>query len=392
MRKLLILGAIVIVLAIAIFLRLKNLSPVEEISIELATKQLVKSSVLASGKLSHEDEVLLSTEVIGRVTALYVEEGDRVNQGQVLLQIDDEQPTALVQQQRASVAMQKIALDSSKLRRANIQLSWERKQQMHNRGLLEGGDNAFEAATNELELAKLDVDSRAASLAQAEAFLEEAEKNLRKTRVLSPINGVVTSLDIKVGEMAISSTTNIPGSALMTIADPASIYSEVNVDEADIANIHLGQRASIVAIANQEQPLEGEVREIAITAKQETGSQSLTFAVELNITERGTVELRPGMSVRAEIFTNNAEPTLAVPLQAVLLEEKGGSSAKIYYVYTLENDEVVRHDLRLGNSDDVYQIVVDGITEGAQVITGPDRTLRNLEPGDKVKIAESKAG
>src|SRR5690606_38049709 len=189
--------------------------------LETLEARTIRASILASGKLSHEEEVMLSTEVIGKVSELLVEEGDVVKSGQLLLQIDDEGPLAMVEQQRASTRIQEIAIESQRLRLANLELQWDRKKMLHERGLLEGGDDAFQAATNELELARLDVLSREASLNQARAILEEAEKNLRKTRVYSPLDGMVTSLDIKVGETAIASTTNVPGSSLMTIANPA---------------------------------------------------------------------------------------------------------------------------------------------------------------------------
>src|SRR5690606_21983297 len=176
-------------------------------------------------------------------------------------------------------------------------------------------------ATNELELARLDLRSREASLRQGKALLEEAEKNLRRTRVYSPLTGIVTSLDIKVGETAISSTTNVPGSSLMTIANPQSIHTEVNVDEADIADIALGQEAEIVAIAYPDRPMKARVKSIAVSAKQPEGSQSLSFVVKLSFTDTNGVVLRPGMSCRAEIFTNSGEAVPALPIQAIIVNE-----------------------------------------------------------------------
>ena len=148
-----------------------------------------------------------------------------------------------------------------------------------------------------------DLKSSRERLAQAQAQLEQVNDQLSKTRIVSPIDGVVTSLDIKVGETAIASSTNIPGSSLMTIANPQSIYTEVLVDEADIANLAVGQRTEIVAIAYPDEPIHGIVRYIANTAKTEPNRQGLSFTVEIDILESGGVVLRPGMSCRAEIFT-----------------------------------------------------------------------------------------
>jgi HlyD family secretion protein len=362
----------------------------QETAVTLETLDLhdIRASILASGKLSNEEEVMLSTEVIGKVSALFVEEGDAVTEGELLLQIDDEAPRALVEQQQASVRVQEVAIASGKLRLDNLQLAWNRKKMLHERGLLDGGDDAFEAATNELELARLDIQSREAALQQARAILEEAEKNLAKTRVYSPLTGIVTSLDIKVGETAISSTTNVPGSSLMTIGNPASINTEVNVDEADIANVEVGQEAEIVAIAYPNQPMKGLVRSIAVSAKQPEGSQSLSFVVKIGFTDTNDVVLRPGMSSRAEIFTNAGEPTLALPIQAIQLTEDASTGFKEYHVFRADNGVARKVVLKVGISDDSYQEVTEGLKAGDQVVTGPDRALRNLEDGDAIIESE----
>jgi HlyD family secretion protein len=389
MKKALILVAILAAVVLVAVLQSRGINEAQAVNFEPFVEHPIRASILASGKLSHEEEVLLSTEVIGKVSALYVEEGDAVTEGQLLAQIDDEAPRAMVEQQQASTLMQDIAIQSSRLRLANLQLQWERKKMMHERGLLEGGDDAFEAATNELELARLDIETREASLAQAKAILEEAEKNLDRTRVLSPLTGIVTSLDIKVGEMAISSTTNVPGSSLMTIANPASIHTEVNVDEADIANVELGQEAEVVAIAYPDQPMKGTVSSIAISAKQPTGATSLSFLVDIAFTDTAGVVLRPGMSARAEIFTSNSEPKPAVPLQAVLVEEDRSAGEKTYSVFVFDDGVARKREVEVGISDDSHQEIRDGLEPGDRVITGPDRILRNLEDGDEVQEASA---
>ena len=382
MKKFLIISMVLIAVIAIPLIRDRSNSANQDVIVEAVELRPVRASILASGKLSHEEEVMLSTEVIGKVSALYVEEGDGVEAGQLLLQIDDEAPRAMVEQQQASTRMQEIAIESSRLRLSNLETQWERKQQLHMRGLLD--DDSFELATNELELARLDVQTREASLAQVRAILEEAEKNLRRTRVNSPLTGIVTSLDIKVGETAISSTTNVPGSSLMTIANPDSIHTEVNVDEADIANIQVGQEAEIVAIAYPNDPMKGVVKEIAISAKQPTGSQSLSFVVKIDFTDTGNVILRPGMSSRAEIFTSDDEPRLAVPIQAIFVEEDRTSAVKESSVLVFDNGTARKRIVRTGLSDDTWQEIEDGLSVGERIITGPDRILRTLEDGDAV--------
>src|SRR5690606_10160617 len=230
-RKLLI---IVVIVALAVALPVVRAvvggGNVLAVETETLARRTLQASVLASGQLAHEEEVKLMSEEIGRVTQLLVEEGDRVKTGDLLLQIDDEAHRAAVEQNRAQVRLQEIAIERQRVRLENLRMQWERQKALHERGLID--QDSFDLLTNELALAEIDLKSNGEQLSQARAQLEQAEDRLRKTRVFSPIDGVVTSLDIKVGETAISSTTNLPGSTLMTIANPASIHTEVNVDEA----------------------------------------------------------------------------------------------------------------------------------------------------------------
>lgn len=384
MKKALIIAGIVAVVVVLAMIQKGRGSSAQEVILETVQQQPIRASILASGKLSNEDEVLLSTEVIGKVAALYVKEGDTVKQGQLLVQIDDEALRANVEQQQASVRVQQIAIEQQRLRLKNLETQWERNRQLHERRLLD--DNTFEVATNDLELAKLDVRSREAQLEQAAAMLSEQEKNLSRTRVYSPIDGIVTSLDIEVGEMAIASTTNIAGSSLMTIANPDSIDTEVYVDEADIADVAIGQEAEIVAIGYPDKPMKGVVEEIAITAKPPTAnSQSLAFVVRIGFTDTAGVQLRPGMSSRAEIFTSSGENLLAVPLQAVLVNEDRAQNLKEYRVFKFDNGVARETQVEVGISDDTYQEITSGLNAGDRIITGPDRILRNLEDGDAVQ-------
>jgi HlyD family secretion protein len=221
----------------------------------------------------------------------------RVNRGDLVLQIDDQRLRAVVDQSEATARLQEIAIQRQQLQIDNLRTQWERTRGLHERNLID--EDTFVTATNNLQIAEVDLRSSRESLSQARAQLEQAEDRLSKTRVYSPIDGTVTSLDIKVGETAISSSTNIPGSNLMTIANPASIHTEVNVDEADIANVAVGQRARVFAIAYPDRPVEGVVDSIAVSAKVAEGQQGQSFAVMIRLLEPDKITLRPGMSCRA---------------------------------------------------------------------------------------------
>lgn len=347
----------------------------------------IQTSVLASGRLVHEEEINLSTEQPGRVTAIHVREGDRVEAGQFLLQIDDERYRTTVEQREAAVRMQRIAIESQQTRLENIRTQTRRTSELHARSLID--QDSYDTAINNLQVAEIDLRSSQEQLLQTQAQLEQAEDDLSKTRVFAPIDGTVISLDIEVGETAISSSTNVPGSSLMTIADTSTILTEVNVDEADIAAVRVGQLAEIYAIAFPDNPVAGVIESIAISAKVAEGEQGRSFAVKIRITDTRGIELRPGMSCRAEIFTDLREGVLAAPIQALIIDEDLQENETRYYLFARNGETVRRVEVDVGISDDNYQEIRSGLGQGEEIVIGPDRALRNLEDGDRIALDEA---
>lgn len=355
---------------------------IKEVNVSTVSQRIISPSILASGFLAHEEEVMLSSEVIGKVAELFVEEGDVVDTGQLVLRVDDENFLAGQDQAEAAVRLNVIDIERQEVRIVNLERQFARSQRLHEQDLM--GDEEFDAITNQLELARIDLKSSRERLAQAEAQLDQVNDQLSRTQIISPIDGVITSLDIKVGETAIASSTNIPGSSLMTIANPASIYTEVLVDEADVANIAVGQRAEIVAIAYPDQPMQGVVRFIANTAKVAPGRQGLSFTVKIDITDPGDVVLRPGMSCRAEIFTRQDQQVDAVPIQAIIFEEDRSELRSEHYVFVNDGGVARKTRVDVGLSDDEYQELLSDIDRDVEVIVGPNQELRHLLDGDRV--------
>lgn len=384
-KKILIIAAIVaVVVGVPVLRAVLGAGDAAAVQTEPLERRSIRSSVLASGHLAHAEEVQLTTEEIGRVTAIHVKEGDRVTRGQLLLQIDDETHRAAVEQAAAQVRLQEIAIERQRLTLENLRTQWERQSRLFERGLVD--QDSFDLLTNELALAEVDLQSSRESLSQARAQLQQAEDRLRKTQAFSPMDGVVTSLDIEVGETAISSTTNIPGSTLMTIANPDSIHTEVNVDEADIANVEIGQKARVYAVAYPNQPVPGVIESIAMSAKVAEGAQGLSFEVKIRLDPGGSITLRPGMSCRAEIFTTTKEGVLAVPIQAIQVDEDRTESRTEYSVFVNHGGTARKVQVDVGVSDDAYQEITSGLAEGDEIIVGPDRVLRTLGDGDAVSV------
>jgi len=367
----------------------KDAQEVETQKVEL---KLIKSSILASGTLAYREQVQLRSEVIGQVIELHVAEADRVKKGDLVITLDPKTYQAQVEQAEARVRMQQIAIERQRLLIQTLSDRFDRQKAMFDKKLVD--EDSYQAIESELSLAKVDLRSLQESLEQARAALNQSEELLGKTRIRSPIDGVVIQIDVKEGETVIAGTTNIPGSTMMVIADPSETLSEVQVDEADIAQVRVGQKADIFAAAYPDTPLSGTVQSIASVAQQTQGQASLSFLVKILLDEQDELTIRPGMSVRADIYTQSSEEALAVPVQAVLYddeiagEDSDRDKKETTYVFVIEDGKAVRKDVKVGISSDSDQEISAGLDEGEKVISGPFRTLRKLADGDPVKEKE----
>jgi len=363
----------------------------KQVEVQQVEYKLIRSSILAAGTLAYREQVQLRSEVIGQVIELHVEEADLVTRGQLVITLDPKNFQAQVEQAEARVRIQQIAIERQRLLIDNLEDRFERRKSLFKSQLVD--EDSYQALESELALSRVDLRSLQESLLQSRAVLDQAEDLLSKTRIRSPIDGIVIQSDIKVGETVIAGTTNIPGSTLMVIADPSATLTEVQVDEADIAQVREGLNADIYTAAYPDTPLSGSIESIATVARRAPGQQSLSFLVKILLDEQDELGIRPGMSVRADIYTESAEEALSVPVQAVLYEEsldeeeKGSKGEEEQtYVYVLENSKAVRRDVEIGISSDSDQEITSGLNKGQRIIIGPYRTLLNMVDGDEVSI------
>jgi len=325
-------------------------------------------------------------------------EGQLVKKGQVVLRLDPQVYEATVAQSKANVEQAKIAIESQKLTIANLQLQYNRQQKLFRQGLVDA--NTFDQLSNQLAIAKVQLDSQKEALSSAKAQLSQQVENLSKTVIQSPINGMVTSLPVKVGETVVTGT-NIAGSTLMEIADPSEVQADVQVDEADIANLKLGEDADIYAVSYPNDTFHGKLQFIAASVTSASSSvsaatsqQGVTFEVKIGLTDKKLPRVRPGMSCRAEIFTQSTPNALAVPIQAVLYENNPNSKSleptSGAYVYVMQDGKAHKQPVTTGVSSDTYQEIVKGLKAGETVITGPYTTLHALANGSEVTVAPAK--
>lgn len=369
---------------------------VETAQVEART---IRSSILASGELQYKDPVELKPEVIGKISAIPVVEGQQVRKGQVVLRLDPELFQAQVAQQQAAVQQAEIAIQSQKLTVANLEQQYTRQQALFKQHLVDA--NSFDNLKNQLDLANTEMQAREQALQIAQAQLNQAQQNLSKTVITSPLNGMVTSLPVKVGETVITGT-NIAGSTLMDIADPSEVLADVQVDEADIANVKLGEDANIDAVSFPDRTLHGKVQFVASSVTDtssslaaSSASQGRTFEVKIAIADKDIGLLKPGMSARAEIFTQSTPDTLSVPVQAILYENDPGSKnlepTSGAYVYLIQDGKAKKTPVTTGVSSDTYQAVTSGLSKGDTVVSGSYQTLHHLSDGAAVTPAPAAA-
>ncbi|MDX1678483.1 efflux RND transporter periplasmic adaptor subunit [Arsukibacterium sp.] len=380
MKKLLILLVIVAVLVGLISLsQYRKQQQTTSVTTALVTEGSLADSILASGNLEFNTQIQIRSEVTGRVLEVLVEEGETVAKDQVLMRLDDTAFVADVNRNRAMVQSQQIDIARAKAQLADLQRQFNRQQQLYNNGLIQ--QETIDSLQSQLDIANINVRSAEAALQQGQAMLAMAEDNLRKTVYRAPIAGLLATVDIKPGETVIAGSTNIIGSPLMTLADPSAILAELRVDEADIANVHLGQQAEVYAAAYPHQAIHGEVIQIATSARYLDQSQSLSFRVKV-LLQPEDIALYPGMSCRAEIILSQQQQSLQVPIAAI--QQSSQQKEPAYFVWKVSDNTAVKQIVTLGMATDIAQEVLSGLQVGEEVIVGPARTMLGLTEGQKL--------
>ncbi len=321
-------------------------------------RQDLSSVVSASGEIKPKTYVNIGANAYGKITHLYVKEGDHVKKGQLLAQLENVQSSADVSANQASVQAAEtdaIAADAAlktsdaDLLRAQAdyernKLDWDRAQSLYKDGLIAKSDfdsrqNAWATAGSGLVQAKARVaqakaqnDSADRHVAQARANLTRVADVLQKTTYSAPYDGVVTNLPVREGESVVIGIQNALGSTLLTLADMSVITAEVKVDETDIVNVHLGQPAEVTIDAIPKKIFHGTVSEIGdnaivrstgvATSQQATASEEAKdFKVVVNLSDPPP-DLRPGLSATAKITTAARNNVLTVPIQALSVRTK----------------------------------------------------------------------
>jgi HlyD family secretion protein len=350
-----------------------------EVNIAKASIGQLDDSILASGNLVYNTQIQIRSELTGRVAEVLVEEGQLVVKDQLLLRLDPTAYQAEVTKAQAMVNRSNIEIQTTQATLANLQRQLDRQQQLLQKKLVQV--ETVDLLQSEVKIAQIAISAAQAQQTQSVASLLMAQDALKKTEFRAPIAGLLVSVDVKPGETVIPGTTNIIGSDLMTLADPSAILAELRVDEADINAITIGQTATVFAASNTEQAIRGKVIAIGSSARLLGQSQALSFRVKV-LLDQTIAGLHPGTSCRAELLTARLENTLSVPLAAVQKKDQQN------FVWTVKDGVAHKMVVKTGLATDTAQAILEGLTDGQEVVTGPARVISALTEGSKVKVME----
>ncbi|MCZ2074565.1 MAG: efflux RND transporter periplasmic adaptor subunit [Bryobacterales bacterium] len=387
----LLLVVLVVVLGGAVFALRAALKPdnsIDSSKIAAVERGDIARSVVATGKIEPRSKVEIKSKASGIVKKIYVDYGDRVREGQVLAELDKEElearvreMTATLQAAQAAEEAAGAALERSKVEALGpdipfLKSSWERAKQLDNQGLiaktlLEDAGKAYQLALNRqmtasrnVAVTRAEVAKAKAQVAQARAALERAQEDLRNSTIVSPMDALVLSRDVEVGD-AVSSILVLGSQAtlVMTLGDVTDVYVLGKVDQADIGKVYLGQRARIVVESFKEKKFEGAVTKISPLGVEK--DNVTTFEVRVSIRNPdGT--LKANMSANAEILLEEKKGVLLIPETAVVYDRNRNTSVEVPDASMRNGKRSIA--VRLGISNGVRTELVSGLNSGDKLI------------------------
>ena len=383
------LAAILVVAVVALPLLVRGCRGDSAKQVELVTVEAraIDPTILAPGTLAYRNEVNLTSEITGRVASIAIKEGDMVREGQVLLSLDPEIYRNAVDRAEAGVRQGRLVIDRQRATLALRQRQVDRAEALVRERMIDQG--SFDEARNQLQVAQLDLRTSQEDFRRAQSALEDAREQLSKTTIRSPITGRIVSLPIKVGETAVPSTSSFVGAQLAKIADTSRIQAELKVDEADIARVAVGQAADVYAAAYPDDALQGRVEQIALAPTVEGQGRAYEVTVALEVPDG--IDLRSGMSVRAEIALGDGAQLPAVPVEAIVTEFDEDRQPT-HYAWKVEDGSASKVEVQVGIADDAWQSVGEPLQAGDTIVRGPARVLRQLQDGDRVEQRKDGAG
>jgi HlyD family secretion protein len=390
---------------------------------EKAVRKTILQTVSATGKVQPETEVKISPEVAGEIIELPVTDGMRIKKGELLVKVKPDSYKALLEQQEAAISAAKATNLQQKATMMKTEQDLKRAEDLFNKKLISVQDyNAAQAAD---DVAKNTYESSLHEIERAQAGSSQARDQLSKTTIYSPIDGTVTILNSKLGERLVA-TNQFAGTEVMRVADLAHMEARVDVNENDVVNVKIYDKANVKIDAYGDRKFHGTVYQIANTGKTTgagTQEEVTNFEVKIRIDDHD-VGLRPSLSCTADIETNMVKDAVAVPMQSVTIRtgdsnlspeeiekkkqktaqrDKGDNSAdyvnerqekatqkeeheKIAKVVFLKKGSTAQMvKVTTGISDDTYMEIKSGVQPGDEVVAGSYSAIsRKLKDGAKL--------
>ncbi len=430
-RLWLVIGSLVLLVAVVAGAIIKNKGKDKALVVttEKAIIKTIIQSVNATGKVQPEIEVKIAPEVSGEITELPLREGAPVRKGDLLVRIKPDNYKYQLDQREAALASARASAIQTKSSLLKAEEDYKRSQDLHGKQLI--SDSEFTASRTAFEQAQANYDNFLAQIRSAEGLLAQAQEQLSKTVIYSPIDGTVTSRTSEVGERVVG-TGQFAGTEVMRVAELAKMEVRVNVNENDVVNVKIGDKGRISVDAYPNRRFSGEVWEIASTARtlgQNTQEEVTNFVVKIRITDRDAA-FRPGMSANADIETKTVADVIAVPIQAVTVrsregaktidelagdrdkkakETKGeGAAAAVNQkdqrereradrealqrvVFLRSGDTVKMVSVKTGIADSTHMEITSGLKKGDEIVSGPFSIItRMLKDGDKIRLEPPK--
>jgi len=406
-----------------------------KVTVEKVAKKTIIETVNASGKIYPEIEVKISSDVSGEITELNVLEGDSVIKGQLLARIyadiyasqRDEASSRVVQSQ-ATVANSQAALDAIQAQLEQDRATYNRNKDLYDQKVIskaefEQFDTKLKASQAQYNAAVQNIRSLSAGVASAQTQLGAAYKNLGRTTILAPMDGVISMLSVKKGERVVG-TAQMAGTEMMRVANMNSLEVRVDVGENDIVKVSIGDSADVEVDAYNNRKFKGIVTQIASSTIKSGGNTSTVsndvtnYEVHIRLAPSSYQDLldplqpkkfpfRPGMNASADIKTNIKNGVIAIPITAVAardVNDENGDKKKANANPANENEGVVADELKEvvfvlnkeGKVDmrtvttgiqDINNIeVLSGLKDGEEVVTAPyNAVTKTLKTGTKVK-------
>lgn len=357
-----------------------------KVAVETAERRVIVETITANGKIQPEKEVKITPDVSGEIVELTVKEGDQVEKGQLLLRIKPDVYISQKDRSLAAISSARARLAQAEAQFIQAELTFKRTEQLFREETISKSE--FEQAEASYRVAKAEVDAARFSIVSAEASVKEANENLIKTSIYSPMTGTVSMLLVELGER-VAGTGLMAGTEMLRVADLSRMEAQVEVNENDIPSVKLGDTATIEVDAYPDFKFKGVVTEIASSAKTTgiSADQVTNFDVKILVVPESYQNmeggpdghpLRPGMSATVDIQTRTKSGVIGVPIESVTTRT---DTTKVTstpsdedirtIVFITDGERALAKDVKTGIQDNTYIEIITGVSEGERVISAP---------------------